>query len=207
MKIVAAMMSHETNTFSPVATPLIRFGAGRAPLEGEAALRAAMNRSSTLSGMLNVALDRGADVVVPILAGAPPSGPVQDDAYTYMCDRIFEAAADCDALLLDLHGAMVTESLEDGEGTFLARLREQYPNIPIAVGLDMHANLYPEMVAHSTVIAGYMTYPHIDMYETGQRAARIMFDSMEGRVIPTMAWGNAPMLPHVMRQGTDDCPS
>ena len=60
---------------------------------------------------------------------------------------------------------------------------------------------------NATVITGYQTYPHIDMFETGARAAQVLFDSIEGRVTPTMVWGNCPMLPHVMRQGTDDFPN
>lgn len=207
MKILVATMSHETNTFSPVPTPLVRFGSGQNPPEDSAAFEAAIRQRIPISGMLDIATARNDQIIVPILAAAPPSGRVNDDAYRYITDRICEAAKDCDALLLDLHGAMVTQSLEDGEGALLRRLREENPGKPIAVGLDMHANLYPDMVNHSTVIAGYQTYPHIDMFETGQRAARVLFDYLDGRVNPTMAWGNAPMLPHVMRQGTDDFPN
>ncbi len=207
MKVLVAMMSHETNTFSPVPTLLERFGNGRAPAEGKAAYQQLKGKAATMSGLLDVADERGAEIITPIAAGAPPSGPVNEEAYRYMVDTICAAAEGCDALLLDLHGAMVTQTHEDGEGSLLKKLRECYPNVPIAVGLDMHANLYPEMVENSTVIAGYQTYPHIDNYETGVRAANILFDSMEGKTIPTMAWGNVPMLPHVMRQGTDDFPN
>lgn len=207
MKILVAMMSHETNTFSPVPTPLERFGSGLRPPEGDAARARVKGTASTMAGMLAVAESAGVDIVTPIAAGAPPSGPVDDNAYGYMSDTICAAARGCDALLLDLHGAMVTRSLEDGEGHLLARLRELYPGMPIGVGLDMHANLYPDMVDNSTVIAGYQTYPHIDMYDTGRRAASILLDSCQGKVSPAMVWGNCPMLPHVMRQGTDDFPN
>jgi microcystin degradation protein MlrC len=206
-RILLAMMSHETNTFSPVPTPLTRFGAGQAPLEGPRIVEAFANRSSTLAGMLAEARRHDVELVTPIAAGAPPSGKVHDSAYQYMTDTICNAATDCDAVLLDLHGAMVTESFEDGEGALLSRLREALPGIPIGVGLDMHANLYPRMVENATVLTGYHTYPHIDMYETGQLAARILFATLNGEVNPVMAWGNAPMLPHVMRQGTDDFPN
>ena len=207
MKVMVAMMSHETNTFSPVPTLLERFGNGRAPAEGKAAHRQLKGKSATMSGLLDVADERGAEIITPIAAGAPPSGPVDNEAYEYIVSKICESAAGCDAVLLDLHGAMVTESHEDGEGYLLAKLREQNPGMPIAVGLDMHANLYPGMVENSTVITGYQTYPHIDNYATGVRAANVLFDALEGKVSPTMAWGNAPMLPHVMRQGTDDFPN
>ena len=207
MKVLVAMMSHETNTFSPVPTPLERFGNGHPPAENKDAYRQIKGKASTMSGLLDVAEKRSAEIITPIAAGAPPSGPVHSDAYRYISDKICEAASGCDALLLDLHGAMVTQSCADGEGELLLRLRQLFPDIPIAVGLDMHANLYPAMVENSTVIAGYVTYPHVDMYTTGVRAATVLFDFLEGKTRPTMAWGNAPMLPHVMRQGTDDFPN
>ena len=207
MKILIAMMSHETNTFSPVPTPLTRFGAGRDPLEGDVIQQAYQNRSSTMAGMLAEASKHDVELVTPIAAGAPPSGKVDQQAYQYMSDKICDAAIGCDALLLDLHGAMVSEAHDDGEGTLLARLRSGQPVIPIGVGLDMHANIFPAMVDNSTVIAGYHTYPHIDMFETGVIAARVLFQTLQGEVSPVMSWGNAPMLPHVMRQGTDDFPN
>jgi microcystin degradation protein MlrC len=102
---------------------------------------------------------------------------------------------------------MVTESLEDGEGQFLKRLRAIDPKTPIAVSLDMHANLYDEIIANATVVTGYRTYPHIDTYETARLAGEILLRTIRGEVNPVMAWGNVPMLPHVMRQGTDDHPN
>ena len=114
---------------------------------------------------------------------------------------------DYDAILLDLHGAMVTESREDGEGELLRRIRALAPHVPIGVALDMHTNLYPEIVDNCTVLAGYQTYPHTDMYETALRAGKPIFDLLQDKITPTMAWGNRPMLPHVMRQGTANYPN
>ena len=162
---------------------------------------------TTMAGLLDAAEQAGASVKTSIAAGAPPSGPVMADAYCYMTDTICADAKGCDAILLELHGAMVTESIEDGEGALLKRLRDENPGIPIAVGLDMHTNLYPAMVENATVIAGFHTYPHVDMYETGLRAGKVLFDSLAGKVKPVMVSGNARMLPHVMRQGTDDFPN
>ena len=71
----------------------------------------------------------------------------------------------------------------------------------------MHANIYPAIVDHATLVTGYHTYPHNDMDQTAERAARILMRVLAGQAAPTMAWGNAPMLPHVMRQGTDDFPN
>jgi microcystin degradation protein MlrC len=209
MRLLIAMMKHETNTFSPVPTPLARFGNGPGPLYGEAAMRAYRGTGTGLGAYLDLAERERAEIVLPIAASAPPSRPVEDAAYAEITDRICKAAAKggFDGIMLDLHGAMVTQSLEDGEGQFLKRLRATVPNTPIAVSLDMHANLYDEIVANATVVAGYRTYPHIDTYETARLAGEILLRTMRGEVRPVMAWGNVPMLPHVMRQGTDDHPN
>jgi microcystin degradation protein MlrC len=205
MRLLIGMMKHETNTFSPVPTPLARFG----PLYGEAAIRAFHGTGTGLGAYLDLAERERAEIVLPIAAGAPPSRPVEDSAYAHITDTICEAAArgGFDGIMLDLHGAMVTESLEDGEGQFLKRLRAIDPKTPIAVSLDMHANLYDEIIANATVVTGYRTYPHIDTYETARLAGEILLRTIRGEVRPVMAWGNVPMLPHVMRQGTDDHPN
>ena len=209
MRIVLAMMKHETNTFSPVPTDLARFSKGaERPLEGEAVLAAYRGTGSCIAGFIAEAEAAGAEVVPVIAANAPPSGPVETAAYEYVCDAILASVREgCDAILLDLHGAMVTERHEDGEGELLARIRRIAPRVPVGITLDMHANLYPAMVDNADVIAGYQTYPHIDYYETGVRAARPVFAMLRGEVRPVAAWGNRPMLPHVMRQGSGDFPN
>ena len=209
MRLLIAMMKHETNTFSPVPTPLARFGNGPGPLYGDAAIRAYRGTGTGLGAYLDLAAREGAEIALPIAAGASPSGPVEDAAYKHITDTICEAAArgGFDGIMLDLHGAMVTENLEDGEGEFLKRLRAIDPVTPIAVSLDMHANLYDAMIANATVVAGYRTYPHIDTYETAKLAGEILLRAMRGEVNPVMTWRNEPMLPHVMRQGTDDHPN
>ncbi len=209
MRLLIAMMKHETNTFSPVPTPLARFGNGPGPLYGETAIGAYRGTGTGLGAYLDLAARERAEIVLPVAASAPPASPVEDAAYRHITDTICEAAATggFDGIMLDLHGAMVTQSLEDGEGQFLKRLRAIVPDTPIAVALDMHANLYDEIVANATVVTGYRTYPHVDTYETARLAGEILLRAMRGEVRPVIAWGNAPMLPHVMRQGTDDHPN
>jgi microcystin degradation protein MlrC len=209
MRLLIAMMKHETNTFSPVPTPLSRFGHGPGPLYGEAAVAAYRGTGTGLGAYLDLAAREGAEIVLPIAAGAPPSRPVDDAAFEHIAAVICDAVAKrgFDGIMLDLHGAMVTESFEDGEGELLRRIRAIDPATPIAVAYDMHANLYDAMIEHATVVAGYRTYPHIDTYETAHRAGEILLAAMRGRVNPVMAWGNVPMLPHVMRQGSDDHPN
>ena len=209
MRVVIAMMKHETNTFSPVPTPIERFARGYPlPPRGKDAYEAFKGTGSAMGAYIDLAEREGFEIVTPIAAQAAPSSPVPDAAYAEMSAAICEAvAAGCDAVMLDLHGAMVTESREDGEGALLTRLREIAPDVPIAVALDMHTNLYPEIVDQVTTLAGYQTYPHIDNYETGMRAGEALVKVIKGEATPTLAWGNRPMLPHVMRQGTVDFPN
>src|SRR5439155_25535641 len=200
MRLLIAMMKHETNTFSPVPTPLERFGHAPGPLYGDAAIRAYRGTGSGLGAYLDLAEREGAEIVLPIAAGAPPSRPVDEAAYEHIAGIICDAVAKrgYDGILLDLHGAMVTETLEDGEAELLRRIRALDPTTPIAVAYDMHANLYPAMIENATVVAGYRTYPHIDTYDTAHRAGEILLAALRGEVSPVMAWGNGPMLPHVM---------
>ena len=209
MKIVIAQMKHETNTFSPVATPLARFARGGGmPLEGAAAVAAFKGTDSAIAAFFDLAQAAGAEMVIPVAATAWPSGPVEDAAFETMAGKICDAVArGCDAVLLDLHGAMVTQSLDDGEGELLARIRRIAPAVLIGVALDMHTNLSARMVEHATVIAGYHTYPHIDIHETGMRAGKALLARLAGKAAPAMAWGRRPMLSHVMRQASEDAPN
>jgi microcystin degradation protein MlrC len=193
-KIVVAMMMHETNTFSPVPTPLESFGAV-GPLTGDAAVAEFAGTNTQLGGFLRVARELGAEVTVPMAASAHPSGYVAKAAYEEMADAIVGAVRrGSDAVFLALHGAMVAEHCDDGEGELLRRIRAVAPGLPIAVGLDFHTQMTAAMVVNATVITGYRTYPHIDMGLTGERAARTLARALEGQVSPKMVWDFRPML-------------
>src|SRR5580704_18028150 len=106
MRLLIAMMKHETNTFSPVPTPLARFGHGPGPLYGEQAIAAFRGTGSGLGAYLDIAAREKAEVVLPIAAGAPPSRPVDDAAFEHIADHICAAVAQggLHGILLDLHG-------------------------------------------------------------------------------------------------------
>ncbi len=206
MRLLLAMFKHETNTFSPVPTPFERFfrRSGGLLCEGQSALDTYRNTGTALGGFIDVAEREGAEFIVPVAAEAWPSGPVHDDAYQRIAKLILNQVrkGGFDGILLDLHGAMVTQTIEDGEGMLLKRIREIDPLTPLGVTLDMHANMYEAMVANATIITGYHTYPHVDVFEAGRRAAELLTRTIAGEIRPVMAWDNRPMLPHVMRQGT-----
>ena len=202
------MMEHETNTFSPVPTPLERFGRGGFGVpEGQQAYDRFKGTGTGIGGLLDVADDAGWQVVTPIAGNAAPSGKVHADAYNYMSDTICAAIeAGCDAVMLDLHGAMVAETTDDGEGTLLARIRSIAPDLPIAISLDLHANMTDAIVDNCTVLVGYKTYPHLDMYDAGKHAGELLVRTLAGEIDPVMVWGSRPILAQTLRMGHEDEP-
>ena len=201
MKVLIARMNHETNTFSPVPTLLSAFG-NEGPLYGADAWRGARGGRTAMSAFIDLAEARGAEIVTPISASANPSGRVEAAAYTAICDCIVGALPGCDAVLLDLHGAMVAEVSDDGEGDLLARIRAAAPGVPVAVALDLHGNVTQKMVDHADVIVSFKTYPHVDMYETGEHAGRLLFAKLDGTCEPVLAWRRLPLMTHTLRSAT-----
>ncbi len=147
-------------------------------------------------------------MVTPLATEAMPSGPVHQDVYEHMVQTILAPLEEqpFDVALLDLHGAMVAEHESDGEGGLLSRIRAVQPDLPIAVTLDLHCNLTQQMVDNCTMMIGFKTYPHVDMYEVGDQIAQVMFRALDGRVSPVMVWGNRPVLAQTLCMGTADAP-
>jgi len=191
MRLVIARLNHETNTFSPVPTPLAAFG----PKWGEDAAAAAPGSPTALGAFHAFGTRIGARLAVPLVAHANPSGPVDDEAFDAMAEAILRAVGEgCDGILLDLHGAMVTRSHDDGEGELLARIRRIAPDVPLGVALDLHGNITQRMLDNCDAIVGFKTYPHIDMVETGEHLVRIMEPVLVGGPRPAMALCHPPML-------------
>ena len=200
MRIVAARFNHETNTFSPVPTPLEDFG----PLHGADALAFGTGSATALGAFIAYAQGIGADLVTPLSATANPSGPAERDVFEALTAPILEAVhAGCDAILLDLHGAMVARGVDDCEGELLARVRAAAPGVPIGVALDLHGNITARMVDNCDCIAGFKTYPHIDMFETGQHVTRMMDAILKGGARPVMALTHPPILAQTLKMNTE----
>lgn len=198
MKILIARLNHETNTFSPVPTPLAAFS----PTYGHDAYLANKGMRTPMAAFIDAAEALGATLVTPVSAMANPSGTVHADAYDALTQCIVDAIPGCDAILLDLHGAMTAENAPDGEGALLARVRAAAPGIPIGVALDLHGNLTEKMVANADVMVGFKTYPHIDMYETGAHAARLLLAMATGQARYQVIWRQLPLMSHTLRSTT-----
>ena len=185
MRILTAEFSHETNRFSVRKTGLDAFRA-RMLKEGADAVAARDGTNTELAGFLDVLRPAGAEVVHAITAETEPAGLVTDEAYELVVGRILAAARQgrFDGVALGLHGAMVTESLEDPEGELLERLRRVVGEVPIAITLDLHANVTRRMSELANIVVSFKTYPHVDMREAGRHAAGLLVRAVKGEIRP-----------------------
>jgi len=209
MRIAVAGLCHETNTFAEGVTRFEHFeraGGFPALTVGEEIVAALHATKVPMGGFIAAAEELGFELVPIIWTFAQPSGIVMQNAYEKLAGMLLDGlqkAMPIDGVLLDLHGAMVTEELEDGEGELLARIRHLIgPDIPIMVTLDLHANITPAMAAEASALIGYDTYPHVDCFERGIEAAHLLVDTISGHVQPTTGLAQIDMLIGPPRQCT-----
>lgn len=201
MRIVAARFNHETNTFSPVVTPLEAF----APMHGPDALTFGRGSATAFGAFIEYAEAQNAELITPLSATANPSGPASAEVFEALAAPIVAAVEDgCDAILLDLHGAMVAEGIDDCEGELLARVRAAAPDVPLGVALDLHGNITQRMVDNCDCIIGFKTYPHIDMYQTGRHVTQIVDAMLHDGLRPRMARAHPPILAHTLKMNTEE---
>lgn len=202
MKFLIARFNHETNTFSPVATSLDDFE----PRYGDDALNEQRDARTAMGAFIRIVQARPDDTLItPVSATANPSGTVDADAYSHLVETILAGVRQQpDAILLDLHGALVAENAADGEGELLKAIRAIAPDTPIAVALDLHGNVTPAMVDNADIIVSFKTYPHIDMAETGEHAGRLMMDWLAGKTRPLTRFAQLPLLSHTLRSNTNE---
>ncbi len=205
---------HETNTFAPTKATYEAFvhGGGWPRMEVGADVVKTVRRINVgLAGFIDAAEARGWELVPTIFAAATPCAHVTEDAYERIARVMIDgiaAAGRLDAVYLDLHGAMVTEHLDDGEGEILARVRKVIgKDLPLVVSLDLHANVTPEMVAHADALIAYRTYPHVDMADTGRACARHLAMLLDTKQRFAKAFRQSPFLIPISWQCTNDEPT
>jgi microcystin degradation protein MlrC len=182
--VLTAEFAHETNTFNRNLTDFAAF-VDRSTHFGAEAIKERGDANTELAGFLDCGRKFGWEIVHVLSASAQPAGNVTRDAFERLGGAIVEAAKQrkFDGILLGLHGAMVTEFDEDGEGVLLERLRAVVgPDIPIAITLDLHANVTPKMCRLANIIVSYKTYPHVDMRERAVQAGEILERAMKGEI-------------------------
>ncbi len=180
-RIAIATFQHETNTFAPSKAEFARFeegGGWPGYCVGGEVLDVVAGANIPIAGFIEAIRQRGHQAVPLLFANATPSAHVTSDAFERIMSELLKQLAraeDVDAVYLDLHGAMVTETHDDGEGEILARVRRAVgPRVPIVASLDLHANLSDIMLDRTDGLVAYRTYPHIDMAETGTRSASLL---------------------------------
>jgi microcystin degradation protein MlrC len=213
-RIAVGGFLHETNTFAPTKATYDDFvhgGGWPAMTVGTDVLKAMRNINVGLAGFVGAAEAECWELIPTIACAATPSAHVAEDAYErivkVMVDGV-RAAGPVDAVYLDLHGAMVTEHLDDGEGEILARVRKVIGNdVPLVASLDLHANVTPEMVEHADALIAYRTYPHVDMADTGRAAAKHLALLLKTKQKLAKAFRQLPFLIPISWQCTNDQPT
>jgi microcystin degradation protein MlrC len=213
-RIAVGGFLHETNTFAPTKATYDDFvhgGGWPAMAQGADVLKTMRNINVGLAGFVEQAEAHGWDIVPTISCGASPSAHVTRDAFERIVKVMVEgikAAGPLDAVYLDLHGAMVTEHFDDGEGEILKRVRQAIgKDLPLVASLDLHANVTPEMVEHADALIAYRTYPHVDMADTGRAAARHLALLLRTGQRYAKAFRQLPFLIPISWQCTNDQPT
>ena len=199
MRVAVGGVWHESNTFSPIKTDLKCFQEYELLLNNHITDYHRGRKNTEVGGILEITENRHIEITGTVSASAIPSGPVTTATFKFLeqdlLERIEKIRGQIDGVLLALHGAMVTEDLDDPEGYLLHRIREIVGNtVPIGATLDHHANVSKKMVENADFLIGYRTHPHIDQGEVGQQAAKIMSFLIKNKVTPVMKMRKLPAL-------------
>ena len=126
------------------------------------------------------------------------SGPVEQKTLDVLCAEFLDglkAAMPVEGIVLPLHGSLIGENNSDVEGYLLEKVREIVGDaIPVSVGLDLHANVTQKMCNNCNIITSFRTTPHLDQFETGQRASDLLQQAMTGKSAPKLQLARLPIL-------------
>ena len=200
-RIAIGGFQHETNTFAPSKADYPQFEAGGGwpgVQYGEPIFGALEGANIPAQGAVQALRAAGHSLVGTAWAAASPSAHVTREAFERILGEMvsrLKALLPVDGVYLDLHGAMVSEDFEDGEGEILRRVREAIgARVPLAASLDLHGNVTRAMVAHADALVGYRTYPHVDMADAGARAARLLDTMLKTGTRPAKAYSTLDFL-------------
>lgn len=196
-RIFTACLGTETNSFSPLPTGMSAF---------QQTMLVRGGRHGDRPGLFALPLLRwkqhaealGWTVAEGLACFAEPAGNTTWAAHRALCDEILadlQRALPVDAVLLNLHGAMIADGEADAEGELLARVRALVgPDVPIAAELDLHCHLTRRKVASADILVIYKHYPHVDVAERADELFSLVRRTLEGAVRPKMAVYDCAML-------------
>ena len=198
MQWIIGSFSHETNDFSVVPTDLDAFHA-QIFQTGDEIIEFAPGTKTPITGFIDVMNKRGDRIIPTAAAAATPSGLVTREAYETVTNIILNGVSrhkDSDGILLALHGAMMAEGIDDGEGELLEKIREiTGPDLPIITVLDLHSHITAKMLSNATMLIGYHKYPHTDTYQRGVEAAEMIIRIVKEDLSTVYAVEQPPILP------------
>ncbi|MCH2209978.1 MAG: M81 family metallopeptidase [Fuerstiella sp.] len=207
MRVGIIGLLHESNTFIAEKTTLKHFQHDTL-LTGPAIHDRFAETGHELGGFF-AGLQQELIEPVPILAArAVPFGPILTEVFQQLLEMMqteLAGVGPLDGILVAPHGATVCESVGDADGYWLAKLREQAgPKMPIIGTLDAHANLSQQMVDATDALIAYRTNPHLDQFERGVDAARLMAQTLRGEVCPVQRAQFPPLSINMERQMTSE---
>ena len=207
MRIAIGQLWQETNTFNPLPTTRADFDQFGV-LRGDDVVEQ-MADTNELGGFIQSLRNwpERPEIVGAARLPAWPSGTATADTFDWLLREFvesFQRAMPVDGVLLALHGAMVADEHPDVEGEFLSAARRIAGRTPLVATLDLHANVTRAMVEHADALVLFHTAPHIDVFETGQRGARLLRRILIEGANPTTAFEKLPLVVPAERANTQD---
>ena len=200
-KILIAEFEHETNCFCPDKTGYRQFEE-RHLVTARDVIPFFKGTRTNLGGFIAALEEKEYEIIPVIAASATPGGIVTRDMFEFMKKELINSIKNTgvvDGILLDLHGAMVSENTPDGEGTLLKAIREVVgTRVPIISTLDLHANVTNTMIENATAFFPYENYPHTDCFERGYEAGTCMAKILQKEISPVMRFRQIPILAHTI---------
>jgi microcystin degradation protein MlrC len=209
-RVLLANFAQESNSFVPTRSNLDSFRRFYL-LFGADVISCLRGGGTEVAGIIAAAEEDGIDLVPLVATYGGTGGPVTNEAFGFMRDRILDGArrhaGEVDGVILALHGAMLTEDLDDPEGELITALRGVLgPGKPIVASLDCHAHMTDRMASQLTALAAYHTHPHVDFHDTGHRAMKLLGRILRGEVRPVMVHRKLPMISPPERHNTGRTP-
>ena len=194
-RILICEYHQESNTFNPIVSPLEKFAAAYG-YEGDTVFNARMSTTSMIHGAVDAITAAGGEAIPTVFLTGGSSGRMSDSVFDLACERFryyAQQAGEFDGVYCDLHGATCTETRDDACGDFLKFVRSLVGDKVIAASFDLHANITDQILKFADVVCGYHTYPHVDHYQTGYRAAQLGMKRLAGEDF-AIASARIPML-------------
>ena len=208
-KVAVGQFMQESHSFTPIACSWEQFRAGHIH-RGEEILTRLTGNKVEVAGAIDLATRQETSIVPLLACNAVSSGYIRSDVFADLLGELLErleSQLPVDGVFLALHGAMVAEDEEDATGAVLSQARALVgDDIPIVASLDLHANVTNKMIAVSDGLIGYQTCPHIDLFETGAACMQLLLDIIRGKVKPTIAHCQLPMIAPADKSVTLDGP-